>query len=221
LADDRLALCADSALFVEDRPLVWLGSDAFLPERGRRLAKPLPPPALFEELLSALERRAVRHFHYWISSDYASSWPEFVAEVLYILGLRRRFPLFGVLPHAPFLVPYPSTPLHRLLRQGGLDAAVRCRAVLRAGGEFDYPLVERVETPWEQLNRLLRNERVHGAPGFFDHLRAGDDFQALLVVYHFLKQERLAAVSRATAQELAEWEDRLAEALGGYGARSE
>lgn len=193
--DERaLEILGTPEFFFQKRPLVWLGTDTFLVERGKRLGKKIPPVSRIEKLAGEFEMRGIRHFHYWISSDFDSTWPEFIAEVLLILSLRDRFPGFGLLAHAPFLVPYPSTPVYRMLVAKGMTGQIRLKRELTAlSPEFVYPLVAAVETRFPSLNRLLRNEPdpASNRGGFFDFLKAGDDFSALRLVYHFLRRERL------------------------------
>ena len=125
-----LDLVADPGLYVDDRPLLWLGTDAFLTERARRLGKKLPPAGKFHDLLQELEKRGLRHFHYWISSDGDSSWEEFVAELALISGFFRDFANFGLLAHAPFIVPYPSSRLFGTLEPG--DPRLKIKLALDA-----------------------------------------------------------------------------------------
>ena len=185
-----LDLAVDRDLYVDGRPLVWLGTDAFLQDRAKRLGKRLPAPEAFAVLLAELEKRGLRHFHYWISSDGDSTWEEFVDELALILGFFRDFPGFGLLAHAPFVVPYPASRLF-----GRLDPDtpnLKLKLDLNAPDpRFAYRVVERLETRWPQLNCLLRNEKANGEKGFFDFLKEKDFIAAAQLAYHFLKQEML------------------------------
>ncbi|HSQ35357.1 MAG TPA: hypothetical protein VLQ89_05120, partial [Candidatus Binatia bacterium] len=160
-------------LYVEDRPLLWLGSDVFLSRRARRLGKRLPSREGFTALLAELEKRGLRHFHYWIGSDGESTWEEFVEELSLIVGFYAAFPGFGLLAHAPFVVPYPASRLF-----GRLDPDtpnLKFKLDLNAPDpRFAFRVVERLETRWPQLNCLLRNEKAGGEAGFFDLLKAKD-----------------------------------------------
>ncbi|MCJ7524922.1 MAG: hypothetical protein MUP71_06815, partial [Candidatus Aminicenantes bacterium] len=98
-----LDLAADPGLYIDGRPLLWLGTDVFLPPRARRLGKRLPSQETFAVLLAELEKRGLRHFHYWISSDGASNWEEFAGELALIVQYHRDFANFGLLAHAPFI----------------------------------------------------------------------------------------------------------------------
>jgi hypothetical protein len=185
-----LELVADRGLYVDDRPLLWLGTDVFLPRRARRLGKSLPAPEGFAALLAELERRGLRHFHYWISSDGDSNWDEFAEELAVIAGHFRAFPGFGLLAHAPFVVPYPASRLHARLENG--DPRLKVRMKLEGSDpRFSFSVVDRLETKWPQLNALLRNEKAGGEMGFFDLLKEKRLAAAAQIAYHFLKQEEL------------------------------
>lgn len=185
-----LDLIAEPEMYFEGRPLLWLGTDTFLLARARRLGKKLPPIAKFRELLEELERRKLRHFHYWISSDGDSTWEEFVDELAFIFGFFRDFPGFGLLAHAPFIVPYPASLLFGRLPTG--DPKLQLKLELAAPDpRFSYKVVDRLETRWPQLNNLLRNEKAGGEKGFFDFLKEKDFLAAAQLAYHFLKQEML------------------------------
>ncbi|MCP5054620.1 MAG: hypothetical protein GY940_46065, partial [bacterium] len=190
-------LVADPPLYVEDNPLLWLGTDGFLKRRGKKLGKLIPAEDEMIHLLEELDRRKVRNYHYWISSDHNSDWEEFTREFLFIYRLHLRFEYFGLIGHAPFLIPYSSTPLYKLLRRSPeMQAQVKHKKILKAGREvFTFPLADRVETRYPHLNRLLRNEKTGGRPGFFDDLGDKDYLSASITLYNFLKQERLDAES--------------------------
>ncbi len=185
-----LDLVSDPELYVEDHPLLWLGTDAFLPARAQRLGKKLPPPENFRDLLNELEKRGLRHFHYWISSDGDSTWDEFIAELALIFGFFRDFPNFGLLAHAPFIVPYPASSLFGRLPVN--DPRLKIKLALDAADErFRYRVIDRLETRWPQLNALLKNEKAGGEKGFFDLLKEKNLMAAAQIAYHFLKQEML------------------------------
>jgi len=188
--EEALGLAADPGLFVAGSPLLWLGTDVFLPARARRLGKRLPPPSEFAGLLEEFEKRGLRHFHYWISSDGDSTWEEFVGELALIFGYFRDFPGFGLLAHAPFIVPYPASRMFAQLP--ARDPRLKIKLALEAPDpRFSYKIVDRIETRWPQLNKLLRNEIAGGEFGFFDLLKAKDLKAAAQLAYHFLKQEEL------------------------------
>jgi hypothetical protein len=189
-----LDLAADPELFVDNRPLLWLGSDTFLFKRGCRLGKRMPAPEVFVNLLGELERRGLRHFHYWISSDGDSTWEEFVNELALIFKFHRDFPNFALLPHAPFIVPYPASRLFERLSDNALNLKIR-EKFIAADKLFNYSLPERLETAFPNLNNLLRNEKAGGTSGFFDFLKTKDFTAAAQLAYHFLKQEQLQDIA--------------------------
>lgn len=189
-----LDLISEPGLYIENRPLVWLGSDAFLVQRARRLGKKLPAPETFVALLAGLEQRGLRHFHYWISSDGDSNWTEFVEELSLIFSFFRDFPGFGLLAHAPFVVPYPSSRMFGRIEAD--DPRLKVKLALEAADpRFNFSVVDRLETRWPQLNALLRNEKANGEKGFFDFLKEKDLIAAAQIAYHFLKQEHLQCVA--------------------------
>lgn len=189
-----LELIDDPRLFVGSMPRLWLGTDTFLVDRGRRLGKKVPPPAVFHDLFEHWRKRNVCHFHYWISSDHNSDWNEFCMEWLLILKFAKEYDHFRLLAHAPFLIPYPATPIYSLILKNGLDGQLRLKKNLTsASAVFQYPLVSRVETAHESLNRLLRNEPDGLGLRFFDCLKNRDYRHASLVLLYFLKQERIQA----------------------------
>ena len=190
---ELMALISDTELFVGSQPLVWLGTDAFLKSRGKKLGKWVPDENQLEILIQEFEKRGIDNFHYWISSDYHSDWQEFIEEFLFIIDLIFRFPRFGLLAHSPFLIPYRSTPLFKMLYNNPrYKTRIRYRDILKSPVDaYIFPLVERVETPFIHLNKLLRNESDRLQSGFFDDLNQEQYPQALTTVYHFLRQERI------------------------------
>jgi hypothetical protein len=187
---DVLDLVADPGLYADGRPLLWLGTDAFLPARARRLGKRLPAAEKFRRLLGEFEKRHLRHFHYWISSDGDSTWGEFIGELAVIFAWHRDFPNFGLLAHSPFMVPYPAGALYGRLAPG--DPRLKLKLALDAPDpRFRYDVADRLETNWTQLNNLLKNEKAGGEKGFFDFLKDKNFAAAAQLAYHFLKQEQL------------------------------
>jgi hypothetical protein len=200
---------ADPPLYVENQPLVWAGTDAFLKARGKRLGKNIPGEAPIIKLVEEFEKQGIKNYHYWISSDHLSDWQEFIQEFTYIYRLQSRFKSFGLLPHAPFLVPYSPTPLYEhLLRSPEFKQRLKYKKILGAKQPlFNLPLVERVETGYIHLNRLLNNEKSENRLGFFDYLKQKDFVNAFITLYTFLKQERLEAESMRNRELAAKLKD--------------
>jgi hypothetical protein len=205
----------DKSLYVENNPLVWLGTDTFLRQRGKRLGKKTPVEAQLLRLIEEFEKREIRNYHYWISSDYLSDWDEFTREFMFIYQLYSRFNYFGLIAHSPFLVPYSTTPVYRhLIHSKELKNRVKYRQILKSNKDlFTFPLVERVETGYRHLNRLLFNEKLNDRPGFFDYLRQKDFVNAFIMLYNFLKQERMEAVTGEQAEGLIQIEKNVEELI--------
>lgn len=204
---------ADPGLY-QDQPLLWLGSDAFLPQRSRRLGKTMPPLKLFLELLGQFERHSIRHYHYWISSDADSDWPEFISELNLIQDLRTQYPGFGLLAHAPFLIPYPDTPLWRhLQRNEDLSARIRYdQPICRKGSTWQRAL--RIEPDDPELTRLLDNQPDCSAVRFFDALKDNDEYRLYSRVYNALRESRLRSCEPSRIRLLSEQEEIVADRLG-------
>jgi len=214
IKEKAVKLISDNTVYRNPEPILWIGTDTFLSSRSSRLGKPLPEKSLFLELLAGFEEYGINHYHYWISSDHMSSWGEFIQELIGIHDLMTKFPRFGILPHAPFLIPYPSTPSYKLIcRSPDYKNRIRYKSVLKGIDPiFDLNLVDHAETGWEYLNKLLRNEKKSGKKGFFDYLKNGDISEALICAYNFLKEERISGegfMDRTGRNHLAEAESRL------------
>ena len=197
LFPEIVEMLSDPSLFVKNRPLLWLGTDTFLKIRGKKLAKWIPDQNQIETLLDIFENKGILNYHYWISSDHDSSWEEFIREFLLIIHLKKKFPSFSILAHSPFLIPYSSTPLFDLLNKDErFKGQIKTKIILRAGRSvFHFPLVKRVETRLDYLNKLLSNQSLNQSPGFLDVIKKGDYVRALKTAYDFLKQERLSIES--------------------------
>jgi hypothetical protein len=205
----------DKSLYVENNPLVWLGTDTFLKQRGKRLGKKIPDRDQLLRLIEEFEKRKIRNYHYWISSDHLSDWDRFTREFMFIYQLHTRFNYFGLIAHSPFLVPYSTTPAYRhLTHSRELRNRVKYRRILKSDKDlFTFPLVERVETGYRHLNRLLNNEKLNNRPGFFDYLRQKDYLNAFIALYNFLKQERMEAAPRERVEGLTQIEKNVEELI--------
>ena len=73
---------------------------------------------------------------------------------------------------------------------------------------FSYKVVDRLETRWPNLNRLLSNEKAGGEKGFFDFLKEKEFTAAAQLAYHFLKQEELQ-----NNEKLCKAKDKLEEVI--------
>lgn len=188
-------LVSDKNLYKDGVPLLWLGTDTFIRSRGKRLGKPLPEFELFNELISEFEINNIDNYHYWISSDHETNWDEFIEELLVIYDLSSTFSRFSILPHSPFLIPYHSTPVYKLIsRLANARQRIEYREIRRGiDPVFDLMLVEHVNTGFHSLNRLLSNVKLPGKHGFFDYLKNGEFKEAFICAYSFIKEEQMSS----------------------------
>ncbi|MDY0296973.1 MAG: hypothetical protein RB296_06610 [Acidobacteriota bacterium] len=206
-------------------PLVWFGTDAFLPRRGKILAKLVPDTSLMEQLFAQLQTHEIRHMHYWIISDHLSGWLELTEELRLVSRWRHVFPHFDILPHSPFLIPYPSTPLFNWLSQSSYRQQIRVREWLRSEIPcLNYPLVTRVESRFEMLNMMLSGHPDGHNPPFLDSLNRHDHLAAFETAHYFLRQERLRLGNSpepqaATGNELEKAQEELEAAILEYRAK--
>jgi len=203
-------------LFGNRTPLVWVGTDAFIPDRAAVLGKYIPPFSSFRRLLGFFEKNRILNYHYWISSDHRSGWETFVREFTLLITLLKEFPHFHLLAHSPFLIPYPSTALFQNLQEESRTHLIDFKKKFPAAHPFFVlRLVRRVKTAFENLNRLLENRSGTGQPGFFDCLGDRDFHGCLQAIYYFLKQDRLLLESAGgvdssrSAADLRKLEERL------------
>ncbi len=194
IENEKIDLISNKDFYPEGDPLLWLGTDTFLKKRGKRLGKKIPDMELFLLLLEKFEKLEIRNYHYWISSDHMTNWDEFMDELILIYNLNSRFPKFSILPHAPFLIPYPSTPsFKQITNLPESNSKLVYRKIIKGSYPiFDLILVERVESKWEKLNELLKNKKLSGKEGFFDYMKNGDFKNAVVTAYSFLKSERIS-----------------------------
>lgn len=193
--ENVLALVSDPRWYHGHSPLLWIGTDVFIPARAMRLGKHLPDRRSLEKLFALMEKCGIRHYHYWISSDADSMWDELIDELGMIESWSRKFSHFHVLAHAPFLVPYAGTPIFSRMIDGGRESQIRFKKRLTAPHPaFSIDLVDRVETVFPAMNEMLKNRTASpgsGGAGFFDLFKTGDFKNLWLTVYTFLRSERL------------------------------
>ena len=191
---DTIKLISNSDLYWNSHPLLWAGTDTFLKRRGLRLGKPVPELNTLYKLLEEFEKHEIENYHYWISSDHMSTWNEFFDELIILYNLKSKFPRFSILPHSPFLIPYPSTPAYKMIIRSETSAPMlKYKKILKGiDPVFELRLVDHVETGYEYLNKLLKNEKLPGRNGFFDYLKDGDLYNATISAYSFLKKERIS-----------------------------
>lgn len=138
-------------------PVLWIGTDAFLDRRAKRLAK----RSRQEDILRAVERfeeEGIKNYHYWILTDCQSTLEEFAEEFSFVGRLLLKYKNFHLLPNAPFLIPYPYTPaFKRALRL--CPERVVYRKILQRRG-IKYPLVLLERPADEVLFHFLNPERT-------------------------------------------------------------
>jgi len=173
-------------------PLIWFGTDAFLPRRGKLFCKQVPSATQMEQLFSLLQVHDIRHHHYWILSDHISGWLELAEELGLVTRWWREFSNFHILPHSPFLIPYPSTPLFSWVSQPSFKRQIRFRQWLKSSVPcLNYPLVDRVESGFEMLNNMLRGQADGLHPPLLQSLCKRDSVAALETAHYFLRRELL------------------------------
>ncbi len=177
------------APFVSE-PVLWIGTDAFLQRRAKRLAKRSGPEEI-QRTVERLEDVGVSHYHYWILTDCLSTLGEFAEEFSLVAKLMLRFGNFHILPNSPFLIPYPYTPSFKRARRLCPERIVY-KAILR-DGEVEYPLVALEKPAQDTLYHFLHPGRTlipWLSPGqFLHHLRQGDVERAASLLLSLLRQE--------------------------------
>ncbi len=205
-------------LYVTKKPLIWLGTDAFLKSRGKKLAKFIPDIISLKKLLKIFEDKKIKNIHYWISSDPNSTWEEFIDEYIIIDNLLQKYKFFEILAHAPFLIPYSSTPLNKLLTNSKSNQIIFSKKLQSNNPEYDILFADKVITKYTNLNKLLSNEKIVDNKGFFDCLKNKDRFNSFLTIYNFIKKERLEfdADNNKIANNLKKCEERIENILSGF-----
>jgi len=149
-------MISERDLYVSE-PLLWIGTDAFLIERQKRLGKPKFKKEILKKILNEFEIRKVRNYHYWILLDKDSKWEEFLKEFFLIWELSNEFEYFNLLPMNSYIIPYPYTPAYRRYKTGDKNSLVY-KSILKSkfSSEYDYPLVLKEKPKDEQLNFCVK-----------------------------------------------------------------
>ncbi len=197
-------LIADDSIFA-GKKILWIGTDTFLPARAKRLGKKFPGIKYFRTLLCKLEKEHIYSYHYWISSDYDSTWPEFIEELITIIELSNEFDYFKILPHAPFLIPYSGTPCANFINSNNrLHKRIKFRKKLFSEVKmFEFNLPSRIETGFYALNEILMNESSDGNSGFIDYLNNYNFKNALLTAYEYIKLDRFKYMYHYSKEDMA------------------
>lgn len=172
---------ASNDYFVDGKVILWIGTDAFIDQRRRRLGKTGTSRDI-SAVCRDIHRFGFLGYHYWIMTDADSDWMEFIDE-LRVLGHLKTMcgDSFNVLPNAATLVPYPSTPVYRRRIARKQTNRIVLKAWLSIPGlsALDYPLVSHERPVDDYLYALVEPraaaaERIVADPWrCIDHVRAG------------------------------------------------
>ncbi len=173
-------------------PILWIGTDAFLDRRAKRLAKRSRQRDIMWTI-EKLEDEGIKNYHYWILTDCLSELEEFVEEFSLVGKLIMNFPGFHLLPNAPFLIPYPYTPAFKRALRLCPERVVYRRILRRAG--IKYPLVLLEKPADEVLFHFLNPERTlipwTFAGEFVEHLRQGKVERAASLLLTLTREQGL------------------------------
>jgi radical SAM superfamily enzyme YgiQ (UPF0313 family) len=129
--------------FAGQKPLLWLGTDAFSTLRLGRLGKAGTTEQI-KKICVDIHDYDFTGYHYWIITDADSDWNELVDELMILDSLKSMCKdSFHVLPNAPTVIPYPYTPVYnKRMKQKRYSRIVLKRILsIPEFPEFDYPLV--------------------------------------------------------------------------------
>jgi len=171
-----------------NQPLLWLGTDSFLPERRRRLGRKPLSKKIIEELIGIFEKKGARNFHYLILSDHKTDWIEFIEEILFICELQRSYKYFDIIPTSRFLIPYPYTPSFRTIP---IERIEKENLSIKGYPQFDYPIVKFAKPQNEQILSLLNPsisfEPLISQKDFVNALSTKNFREVINTLYSFLK----------------------------------
>lgn len=209
---ELFTIISDRHLFAGQKPVLWLGTDAFINTRLKRLAKQGSESMIYE-VCADLDRFDLSGYHYWILTDAASDWQEFMNELMILVNLGESYPqTFHVLPNAGCLIPYPSTPIYkrRMKTHSHRQIALKEIVWFDKAKQLGYPLVLH-EMPCDNAlyslveprsiapDRLLINSEA-----FIDLLRQGRFTEALLQAVNVLSRTIDDCVNPERRTELIE-----------------
>ncbi len=185
-----LDFISNPEFYIYKKPLLWLGTDSFLPERRKRLGrKPLNKKSI-EEIVEMFEKKEIWNFHYLILSDHKTDWIEFIEEIIFICNLQKCYKYFEIIPTSRFLIPYPYTPSFKIIPMDRIE-----KEILSAKGypQFDYPIVKFVKPQNQSIYYLLNSSLPFGSLTFerdFINSLASKNFREVInTLYSILKLE--------------------------------
>lgn len=162
--------------YFHNRPLLWLGTDSFLPERRKRLGRKPLSKKIIEELIQLMEDKKIKNFHYLILTDHKTDWEEFINEIIFICELQKKYSFFEIIPTSKFLIPYPYTPSFKIIPEERIEKETLS---IENYPQFNYPLVKFAKPENEYIYALLNS------PVFFEFSVKGDSFIQSLTSRNF------------------------------------
>lgn len=215
--------------FVDAKPLLWVGTDAFMSKRLKRLGKPGSSESI-TQICADIDRFGLVGYHYWIVTDAETDWPEFIEELLFLDTLCTTYPnSFCILPNSPSLIPYPSTAVYtRRIKMGSLDRIV-LKGLLETPTypELNYPVIQHERPQDDYLYALVEPfaqtpEKLLIQPEIFLKLikenRVGNAIMECLRVLNMAIQATLNAERR---KQLNQVRERILSFSGIYQGRTE
>ncbi len=201
--------CKD--FYFGNRPLLWLGTDSFLPSRRKRLGrKPLDEKTI-EILIKMMEEREISNFHYLILTDFQTEWEEFIEELFFIFHLQEKYDFFEIMATSKFLIPYPYTPSFKITPEFKIEKEIL--SIINFP-QFDYPLVKFVKPKNERildfLDAVPRSE-VSFKDNFSASLSKRNFREAINMLYYFLKTELQNEKDKSKRDNLAKIVEKIEE----------
>ncbi len=154
-----IKIIRDKSLYVSS-PLLWLGTDAFLEKRRKRLGKQKISTKSFEKIVNLFEKNEILNYHYWIILDRDSTWDEFFEEFFILWDLVKKFKLFEILPTSSYLIPYPYTSAFLKAKKENFKGLI-LRGILKSkiNEKYNYPLVKMEKPEDEALTEAFNPEK--------------------------------------------------------------
>ncbi|MGQ9617965.1 MAG: B12-binding domain-containing radical SAM protein, partial [Candidatus Aminicenantia bacterium] len=204
--------------YFKNTPLLWLGTDSFLPERRKRLGRKFIDKSDIEGLVKMMDEKGIHNAHYIILSDFDTDWTEFINELFFVFELFRKFDLFDIIPTSRFMIPYPHTPSFKIIPEDRIE-----KEILSIEGypEFDYPLVKYAKPKNRYIHALLNPSLFPDIPierkDLVELIQKRNFREALNLIYSFLKldftMEKEKGRKKECGELIEEYEKRAREFL--------
>ncbi len=159
-----LDFLSEKKYYFEEKPLIWLGTDSFLPERRKRLGRKPLNREIIEEIIEKMEERHILNYHYLILSDHKTDWMDFIEEIIFICELQKNYKYFDIIPTSRFLIPYPYTPSFKIIPFDRIEKKILS---IKNYPKFDYPIVKFAKPQNEYIYALL-NPNISFEPLIFE-----------------------------------------------------